>query len=135
MSLQGGTRRVIRLPWRTISTSVESHRSHRLLLQNASQIVVVGGGARAKLGAEMGVVDVLSNHSMLVDGSGKISRMVPAGAETDQLLLSLQKTGGVDRIVDCVGKCVLPGFVDGQTHAVFGRYGGHFLLQGGDFQR
>jgi hypothetical protein len=38
----------------------------RLLLKNAAQVVTVGGGASPKLGAQMGVVDVLADHSMLV---------------------------------------------------------------------
>jgi urocanate hydratase len=94
-------------------------RRARLLLKNAQQIVTVGGGSSPKLGKEMGQVEVLKDHSMLIDGNGKIAEIVPAGAETDQLLQTLNTSGGVARIVDCRGKVVLPGFVDGHTHSVF----------------
>jgi imidazolonepropionase len=65
----------------------------------------------------MNSVEVLTNHSMLVDASGAISSIVPSGAATDALEHSLG--GNVAQVVDCEGKCVLPGFVDGHTHAIF----------------
>lgn len=64
-------------------------------------------------------VDVLNDHSLLIDGSGLISKIVPSGPETEQLIRSLNSSGGVSRVVDCKGKVVLPGFVDGHTHSVF----------------
>ncbi len=97
-------------------------------MANAAQIVTVGGGSKPKLGAAgMNDVGVLPNHSLLVDGLGRVAQIVPGGAPTDALLASLRAAaaaggdsgGGVDRVVDCTGKVVLPGFVDGHTHAVF----------------
>ena len=86
--------------------------------RNASQIVKVGGGSKPKTGkAAMNSVEVLTNHSMLVDASGAISSIVPSGAATEALEHSLG--GNVAQVVDCAGKCVLPGFVDGHTHAIF----------------
>lgn len=89
----------------------------RLLLKNASQVVTVGGGSAPKLGSAMGDVEVLANHSLLVSEDGLISDIVPAGAPTDALLQRNQHR--VDHVVDCAGKVVMPGFVDGHTHAVF----------------
>ena len=98
----------------------------RVFLKNATQVVTVGGGRGPKVGADMGKVEVLTDHSLLVDGSGLISRIVPAGAPSAQLLTELRSADnggvggrGVDRVVDCTGKVILPGFVDGHTHAVF----------------
>lgn len=89
----------------------------RLLLKNAAQVVTVGGGSEPKLREQMNDVGVLENHSLLVGSDGRIEKIVPAGAPTESLLSSLQD--GVERVVDCAGKVVLPGFVDCHTHAVF----------------
>ena len=80
-------------------------RAPRLLLKNAAQIVVVGGPPTGKKGAQQGQVDVLENHSMLVDHQGVISAIVPAEA-TERLV---QMHGPAQRVVDCTGRCVLPG--------------------------
>lgn len=56
---------------------------------------------------------------MLIDGSGTISRLVPGGSETEALERELRDGGGVERVVDCSGKVLLPGFVDAHTHAIF----------------
>jgi imidazolonepropionase len=91
----------------------------RLFLKNARQIVKVGGGSGPKLRTDMNQVEVFEDQSMLVDGAGKIARFVKAGAETEALQKSLERGAGIDRVVDCKGKCILPGFVDCHTHAVF----------------
>jgi imidazolonepropionase-like amidohydrolase len=101
----------------------------RLLLKNAAQVVVVGGGSKPKLGRAMNEVVVLVNHSLLVGQDGRIAEIVPAGAATEELQSRLRANAaafsensglsGVDTVMDCFGKVVLPGFVDGHTHAVF----------------
>lgn len=119
---------------RFASTVAAPSSPARLLLKNAAQVVTVGGGGSPKVGADaMNDVQVLENHSVLVDGQGRISHIVPAGGATEaELLRSLNVVAGcqhdangaasqpaVDHVVDCSGKVVLPGFVDGHTHAVF----------------
>lgn len=61
----------------------------------------------------MSNVEVLENHSMLVDGNGRISGFFASGIATDDLERSLRATDGVARVIDASGKCLLPGFVDG----------------------
>jgi imidazolonepropionase len=87
-------------------------------------VVVVGGGNAPKLGRAMNEVEVLANHSLLVGGDGRVAELVPAGAATEALQRRLRdaagdNSSGVHAVVDCAGKVVLPGFVDGHTHAVF----------------
>jgi imidazolonepropionase-like amidohydrolase len=100
-----------------------SPRRARLLLKNASQVVTVGGGSKPKLGAAMGQLSVLAHHSLLVDHAGLVAQLVPGGAPTEALHARLRQDevrgeGGVARVVNCTGKVILPGFVDGHTHAV-----------------
>lgn len=61
----------------------------------------------------------LPNHSVLVNDGGLIQAILPT-EEMDKYVESLVKAGRtVAKTVDCTGKCVLPGFVDTHTHAVF----------------
>jgi len=84
----------------------------------------VAGGSRPRLGKAMGQVSMLENHSLLVDHAGLVAQVLPGGAPTEALHTQLLREeskgegGGVTRVVDCKGKVVIPGFVDGHTHAV-----------------
>ena len=104
-----------------MSESSEAMSRARLLLKNAAQVVTVGGGrSHPRIRGGMSQVNMLTDHSLLVDGHGRISFICASGAATEKLLSELHATGnGVDRIVDCSGKVILPGFIDGHTHAVF----------------
>jgi len=61
---------------------------------------------------------------LLVDHAGLVAQVLPGGAPTEALHTQLLREeskgegGGVTRVVDCKGKVVIPGFVDGHTHAV-----------------
>ena len=56
---------------------------------------------------------------LFVDGHGRISFICASGAATEKLLSELHATGNGVTHVDCSGKVILPGFIDGHTHAVF----------------
>lgn len=80
-----------------------------VLLANAAQVVrVCVDGAAHKTGRAMGEVHVVENASVLVQ-DGKIAWVGPAG----------ECPATTASVIDCRGKCVVPGLVDAHTHPVW----------------
>jgi imidazolonepropionase len=83
-----------------------------LLFVGARQVVTCAGPARARRGAEMRDVGILTDAAVLVRGA-TIEAVGPADA--------LHRLAPDAETVDCVGGVLTPGLVDSHTHAVFGR--------------
>lgn len=81
------------------------------LFTGAGQIVTCRGPARARRGAEMAELEVLTNGAVLVSDSGVIEAVGPYSE------LRAQRP---DAAVVEVEGVLFPGFVDCHTHAVFG---------------
>ena len=82
-----------------------------LAVLHASQLITVAGPKRPRVGPELSELGIIRDGGILVR-DGKIE-LVGASAEIER------KAGDVE-IIDAGGKVVLPGFVDGHTHLVFG---------------
>ncbi|OGU02873.1 MAG: imidazolonepropionase [Gemmatimonadetes bacterium RBG_16_66_8] len=80
------------------------------LLVGATQVVTCRGPARARRGAEMSALEVLTDAAVLMDDDGIISRVGP---------YSELRAGNAATVVEVQGT-LFPGFVDCHTHAVFG---------------
>lgn len=78
---------------------------------NTSQLVTLAGPERARSGAEMRELAILTEGAMLVR-NGRI-QAIGSRAEIERLLAAHTE------IVDAGGRVVLPGFVDAHTHPVF----------------
>jgi len=98
------------------------------LLVGARQVVTCRGPARARRGAEMRDLDVLTDVAVLVGDDGRIAAVGPYGE-----LKGRPKGGGGGRdaagrgprargrpVVEEVDGVLFPGFVDSHTHAIFG---------------
>jgi hypothetical protein len=85
----------------------------RLLLRRAEQVVTIAGPNRARIGAEMSKLGIIPHASVVVGADGRIVEV-----STDSLAVLTAKHNP-EHIVDCVGKTILPGFVDPHTHTVF----------------
>ena len=90
-----------------------------LLVTNAEQIVGICNQKQLHLTCDdiktqFCVISGKSNLSLAVDKNGNI-----AGLGTNEEVLSQFKAEEFDQVIDATGKCVLPGFVDGHTHAVW----------------
>lgn len=90
-----------------------------LLVTNAEQIVGICNQNQLHLTCDdiktqFCVISGKSNLSLAVDKDGNI-----AGLGTNEEVLSQFKAEEFDQVIDATGKCVLPGFVDGHTHAVW----------------
>uniref|UniRef100_H0XB01 Probable imidazolonepropionase n=1 Tax=Otolemur garnettii TaxID=30611 RepID=H0XB01_OTOGA len=88
---------------------------HRLLLENARQVVLVCGRGERFLarGAERSLA-VLEGASLVVGTDGFIKAIGPA----DVIQRQFSEETFEERI-DCSGKCILPGLVDAHTHPVW----------------
>ena len=84
-----------------------------MLLRSAEQVVTVAGPSRARVGAEMAELGVIRNASVVVGSDGRI---VDVSTDSPETLVSRHSP---ERVVDCAGKTILPGFVDPHTHTVF----------------
>ncbi|XP_048213946.1 probable imidazolonepropionase [Perognathus longimembris pacificus] len=88
---------------------------HRLLLENARQVVLVcARGERFLAGGALRSLAVLEGASLVVGTDGLIKAIGPA----DVIQRQFSEDTFEERI-DCSGKCVLPGLVDAHTHPVW----------------
>ncbi|CAI9166438.1 unnamed protein product [Rangifer tarandus platyrhynchus] len=88
---------------------------HRLLLENARQVVLVcARGERFLAGAALRSLEVLEGASLVVGTDGFIKAIGPADAIQKQFS---EET--FEERIDCSGKCILPGLVDAHTHPVW----------------
>lgn len=95
-----------------------------LLFVGAEQVVTCAGPPRARRGAEMGTLEVLTDAAVATRGE----EIVAVGARRDLL----RRFHGATR-VDCSGGVLMPALVDSHTHAVFGapRFAEHEMRAGG----
>jgi len=82
-----------------------------LAVVNCRQLVTLAGPARARTGAEMRELAIVTDGALLAR-DGRIAR-VGTRAEIERAI-----TPGTE-VVDAGGRIVLPGFVDAHTHPVF----------------
>lgn len=87
---------------------------NRLLLINASEVVTCSGGG-PKTGQAMNQLGIIKNGAVAVK-DGVITHV----GDTDELLRILDRSEY--QVIDCSGKCIMPGFIDAHTHLVFGGY-------------
>src|ERR1700682_972022 len=83
----------------------------RVAVVNCTQLVTLAGPARPRVGPEMGELFAVADAGMLVVEG----RIVDVNYSKD---IKSQITPDTE-IVDCEGKCVLPGFVDAHGHPIF----------------
>ncbi len=82
------------------------------LFVNTTQVVTCAGPPRARRGAEMNALGVLTGAAVAVQDG----RVAAVGAQGD-----LEQQFPDATRVDCNRGVLLPGFVDSHTHAIFGR--------------
>ncbi|KAK2182115.1 hypothetical protein NP493_366g02016 [Ridgeia piscesae] len=95
---------------------------HRLLIKSAKQVVqVVNNGARVLTGKDMRHLSILDASEDGDDGlsvglwmDGRICAVGP-----DKEIQEQYDDSQFDNIVDATGQCLVPGLVDGHTHAVW----------------
>ncbi|KAM7055956.1 putative imidazolonepropionase [Acridotheres tristis] len=88
---------------------------HRLLLENAEQLVLVCGRREPYLRRDGAAgLGVLRAASLVVGLDGCIKAVGQADVIRNQF-----SEATFERIIDCSGKCVLPGLVDAHTHPVW----------------
>jgi imidazolonepropionase len=84
-----------------------------LLVDNIGELVTLAGPSRPRAGQEMSDLAIIKNGALAVaDG-----RILAAGASAE--VIKQVETGPYTRRLDAGGRCVIPGFVDPHTHAVF----------------
>jgi imidazolonepropionase len=90
----------------------------RLLLRNATQVIQVVAKRQPFLKGTFAcnTIDVIHNGSLLIDREGNIAA-VGTVAEVDDIIA--KHDWSIERIIDCTGKVLLPGFVDAHTHPVW----------------
>ena len=81
-----------------------------LLITNTSEVVTVASGGAPKIGAQMEDLGIIPRGAVAIH-KGKI---VATGKSA-----SLVRKYNPKKIISADGKCVMPGFVDPHTHAVF----------------
>ena len=82
-----------------------------LAIVNIGQLVTLSGPARARVGAELRALSVISDAAMLIEGD----RITATGTHAD-LRPRIPRDATV---IDAEHRCVTPGFVDAHTHIVF----------------
>ncbi|KAM9999872.1 hypothetical protein ACTFIZ_008336 [Dictyostelium cf. discoideum] len=86
----------------------------KLKISNASQLVVISKGKPFLIGKEMSNIEIIENGTMIIDENGIIFDI-----GTFKEMEEKYKDKSFEKVLDCTGKSVLPGFVDGHTHPVF----------------
>lgn len=87
---------------------------NKILLINASELVTCRGQG-PKAGQTMNDLGIITNGAIAVE-NGLITHV----GDTAELLAGLSLPEY--QVIDCSGKCVMPGFIDSHTHLVFGGY-------------
>lgn len=82
-----------------------------ILLKNADSVITCGGGELPRRGAGMGDIGIIENGSVGIDAETGTIAYVGKG-EPEGI------TDAVE-VMDCAGKCVMPGLVDPHTHPVY----------------
>ncbi|MBT8351027.1 MAG: imidazolonepropionase [Deltaproteobacteria bacterium] len=85
-----------------------------IIIKNSSQLVTCSG-FKAKRGKDMSDLKIINDGAVVIEGG-----MIKAVGKTGDILQGFDETNF--KIIDAVGKAVLPGFVDSHTHFVFGGY-------------
>ncbi len=87
-----------------------------LLLANIGQLLTLRGDAGPRRGAALKTIGLLQNAAVLCAG-GKIAAIGPQREVLHDPWL--RNNRNKVREIDCVGRVVLPGFIDSHTHPVF----------------
>jgi imidazolonepropionase len=82
-----------------------------LALVNIGQLVTLAGPSRPRVGSELRELGLIANAALLIEGG----HIVDAGTYSE-LKPSIPTDASV---IDAVGRCVTPGFIDAHTHLVF----------------
>ncbi|XP_034433874.1 probable imidazolonepropionase [Hippoglossus hippoglossus] len=89
--------------------------SHRLLVQNARQLVLIcSGGEKYLTEPGMRNLCVIENGSVVVGSDGLIEAVGPA-----ETIRAQYSEATFDKVIDASGMCVMPGLVDAHTHPVW----------------
>lgn len=83
-----------------------------LIIKNANELVTCSG-FKAKSGAEMSDLHLISNGAVVIEDG-----IIKAVGTTEEILKDYDENNY--EVIDASGKAVLPGFVDSHTHFVFG---------------
>uniref|UniRef100_A0A8D0H5S7 Probable imidazolonepropionase n=1 Tax=Sphenodon punctatus TaxID=8508 RepID=A0A8D0H5S7_SPHPU len=88
---------------------------YKLLLEGAQQLVLIcSKGEHYLLQAAMPNLAVLANASVVIGKDGYIKAVGHADSIRRQF-----SEASFEKIIDCSGKCILPGLVDAHTHPVW----------------
>jgi len=85
-----------------------------IIIKNSPQLVTCSG-FKARQGKDMSDLKIISDGAVVIEGG-----MIKAVGKTGDILHEFDETNF--KVIDAVGKAVLPGFVDSHTHFVFGGY-------------
>ncbi|MHB1311070.1 MAG: imidazolonepropionase [Gemmatimonadaceae bacterium] len=83
-----------------------------LLFDHAAQVVTAAGAPRARRGAEMQALAVLTGAAVVTEGD----RIVAVGPRE-----ALHAAHPAADVIDCGGRVLTPGLVDSHTHGIFGK--------------
>ncbi|GAM23027.1 hypothetical protein SAMD00019534_062020, partial [Acytostelium subglobosum LB1] len=93
---------------------IHTMTQYRLRIKNAAQLVIVSKDKEYVTGKDMSNVLIIENGSLIVDNNGVIDDV-----GTEEEIVSRHAGDQFDNVIDCTGRAVIPGLVDGHTHPVF----------------